>query len=70
MEKRLTIKAVAQATGVSQHAIRDNVERLLSTLPLEDRMIVMEYMVYCKSLKSRREPSDDAAPDRQSPIRQ
>jgi hypothetical protein len=48
MHKHMTIKEVAHKSGVSDCAVKDNIEVLLPLLPIEDRVLVMEYMVYSR----------------------
>jgi len=55
MQKPLTIKDVATKTGVSEFAIKDNAIDLLAVLPVQERIMVMEYMLYCKQHKHEKE---------------
>lgn len=50
----MTIKRVAEKTGTSQCAVKENVKVLLEVLEVEERIEVMEYMLYCKKLRHRR----------------
>lgn len=54
MPKLMTIKEIAQKTGISEYAVKTNIERLLPLLPIKKRVAVMEYMLYCKQLKHRK----------------
>jgi len=48
LPKLLTIKEVAEKTGVSEYAVKSNVGELLAVLPVKERLVVVEYMFYCK----------------------
>lgn len=55
MARRITIKLVAVTTGVSASAVKNNVENLLRALPMDQRIEVMEYMMYCKENRNVKE---------------
>jgi len=55
MARRITIKLVAATTGVSASAVKNNVENLLRALPVDQRIEVMEYMMYCKENRNVKE---------------
>ena len=59
MPELITIKKVAEKTQVSQCAVRQNVVQLLEVLEVEERVEVMEYMLYCKELRHRRIEQDE-----------
>lgn len=50
--KPMTIKEVARKAGVSECAVKKGVVDLLAILPMKKRVMVMEYLLYCKQLKS------------------
>lgn len=51
MQKPMTIKAIAQKIGVSEGAVKNNIVDLLAALPIEKRVVVLEYMLHCKRFK-------------------
>jgi len=53
--KPITIKEVAEKTGVSEWAVKKNVVDLLAAMSVKERVEVMEHMLACKQLKNRRE---------------
>jgi hypothetical protein len=58
MTKPITIKEVSKRVGVSECAVKDNVVNLLVVLPVRERVAVMEYMLYCKRMRNRKERSE------------
>jgi len=50
MQKPLTIKEVAERIGVSEGAVRHNIEALLAVLPLRQRILVLEHLDNSKRL--------------------
>lgn len=50
--KPITIKGMSKTIGVSENAVKKGIVDLLVVLPVRKRVVVMEYMLYCKQLKS------------------
>lgn len=61
MPELITIKKVSEKTDVSQCAVRQNVVALLEVLEVEERVEVLEFMVFCKELRHRRVEQDEGA---------
>lgn len=50
----MTIKEVAEKTGVSALTVKKNIGDLLTVLPVRKRVAVLEFMIYCKKIRHRR----------------
>jgi len=55
MPKRLTIKEISKKIGVSEFAIKDNLQRLLAIIPMKERVTIMEHMLYSKEHRHEKE---------------
>lgn len=63
MQELITIKKVSEKTDVSQCAVRQNVVALLEVLEVEERVEVLEFMVFCKELRHRSIEQDEGDGD-------
>ncbi len=61
MQKLVTIKEVARKLGISEYAVKKNVENLLPLLPMDERLGVMEYLLYCKRRRHGKESIQEYA---------
>lgn len=59
MQELITIKRVAEKTDVSQCAVRQNVVALLEVLEIEQKVEVLEFMVFCKDMRHRSIEQDE-----------
>ena len=59
MKKPITIKEVSQRTGLSAYAVRDNIRHLLRLLSIEERIKVLEHMLFCREMRNRKVVVDE-----------